>query len=223
MGRALLFCRITDSHITDRRSGMLRIRTAIALGAIAVVAITSGTASANTRIVEKKKAPPVSLAKAAAWVAIGTALNLKPDQPAPEQFTDPAAPRVQQLSALVKGLSFKGVGAQTFARTAPDASDPSRLVGNYIVKVIVFGNAADAKKFRAADSKEVTDRGALKQVATYRDGVVLDDTQGHINVMYTIGNVAVDVRTGIAENGAGSGVTDAKHVADAVLANSKKA
>jgi hypothetical protein len=39
--------------------------------------------------------------------------------------------------------------------------------------------------------------------------------------MFTIGNVAVDVRTGVTENGAGSGVADAKKVAAAVVANSK--
>jgi len=96
------------------------------------------------------------------------------------------------------------------------------LIGNYIVKAVVFRNAGDAKKFRAADSKEVTDHGALKEVAKYRDGVVLDDGQGHVNVMFTIKNVAVDVRTGVAENGPGTGVVDAKNVAAVIVANSKK-
>jgi hypothetical protein len=39
--------------------------------------------------------------------------------------------------------------------------------------------------------------------------------------MFTIGNVAVDVRTGVAEKGAGTGVTDAKKTADAIVAKSK--
>src|SRR4051794_28506046 len=71
----------------DRRLRMPRIRMAIAMGTIGVVALGTGGASASTRIVDKKKPHPTSLAKAAAWVAIGPALNLKPDQPAPEQFT----------------------------------------------------------------------------------------------------------------------------------------
>jgi hypothetical protein len=100
------------------------------------------------------------------------------------------------------------------------------------VKVVVFKSAADAKEFRDADSKEVTDRTqtstayvvtpSLKQVGTYKDGVVLDDTQGHINVMFTIGNVVIDIRTGITEPTPGDGVTDIKKVAAAVVANSKK-
>jgi hypothetical protein len=189
-----------------------------ALSAIAIV--SAGPAQAS--VAEKKKPKVIPLATAAAWVAVGPALGLNPDQPAPEQFTDSTAPRVQQIAPLITGLSFKGVGAQTFSRTAADPSDPSRLIGNYIVKVVVFKTAADAKKFRVADTKEVTDRGALEKVGTYRDGDVLDDGQGHINVMYTIGNVAVDVRTGVTETGAGTGVTDAKNVAAAILANSKK-
>jgi hypothetical protein len=192
-----------------------------AICALIAIALMSA-AAAPPAVATTKKPKPVPLATAAAWVAVGPALALNPDQPTPEQFTDATAPRVQQIAPLITGLSFKGVGSQTFSRTAPDPTDPSRLVGNYIVKVVVFKTAADAKKFRAADTKEVTDRGALKKVGTYRDGDVLDDAQGHINVMYTIGNVAVDVRTGVAETGAGTGVTDAKNVAAAILANSKK-
>lgn len=193
----------------------------VAICALTAIAILIAGAAQAT-VGEKKKPKVVPLATAAAWVAVGPALGLDPDQPAPEQFTDSTAPRVQQIAALITGLSFKGVGSQTFSRTAADPSDSSRLIGNYIVKVVVFKTAADAKKFRAADTKEVTDRGALKKVGTYRDGDVLDDGQGHINVMYTIGNVVVDVRTGVSETGAGTGVTDAKNVAAAILANSKK-
>jgi hypothetical protein len=170
----------------------------------------------------KKKAKVVTLAAATPWVDIAAQHKLTADKPAPEQFTDPTSPRVQQISALITGLDFKGIGILTFNRTQPDPSDPSLLVGNYIVKVVVFGSAADAQKFRAADAKEVTDRGALKQVDTYADGVVLDDGQGHINVMFTIGNVAVDVRTGISEPAPGDGVKDIKKIADDIVANSKK-
>lgn len=153
-----------------------------------------------------------------------------PGKPAPEQFTDPAAPAVQLISSHIKGLSFKGVGALSFARTQADPTDASLLIGNYNVKVVVFGSAADAKKFRDADAKEVIDRpanpramvGPFQKVGTYAGGVVLDDTQGHINAMFTIGNVAVDIRTGIAENAPGDGAKDIKKVADAVVANSKK-
>jgi hypothetical protein len=171
---------------------------------------------------KKKKQKAVSLAKAATWVVVGTQLGLNPDQPAPEQFTDPSAPRVQQISALIAGLGFKGVAVQTFSRTQPDAADPTRPIGNYIVKVVVFKNAADAGKFSKADAKEVTDRGALKQVGTYAHGAVLDDVQGHINAMFPIDNVAVDIRTGIAEQAPGDGVKDIKKVAAVVVANSKK-
>ena len=170
----------------------------------------------------KKKQKVVSLAKAATWIAVGTQLGLNPDQPAPEQFTDPAAPRVQQINALINGLGFKGVAVQTFSRTQPDASDPTLPIGNYIVKVVVFKNAVDASKFVKADAKQVTDLGALKQVGTYAHGAVLDDAQGHINTMFPIGNVAVDLRTGIAEQAPGDGVKDIKKVAAVVVANSKK-
>jgi hypothetical protein len=188
---------------------------------------TKYPATATTTKKKKHKKKPtkakvVTLAAATAWVDIAAQHKLTADKPAPEQFTDPTAPRVQQISALITGLDFKGVGILTFNRTQPDPSDPSLLVGNYIVKVVVFGSAADAQKFRAADAKEVTDRGALKQVGTYADGVVLDDGQGHVNLMFTIGNVAVDVRTGISEPTPGDGVKDIKKIGDDIVANSKK-
>jgi hypothetical protein len=52
--------------------------------------------------------------------------------------------------------------------------------------------------------------------------VVLDDGQGHVNLMFTIGNVAVDVRTGISEPTPGDGVKDIKQIGDDIVANSKK-
>jgi hypothetical protein len=218
---------------------LARLVLALLLASALGVASEASSASASvptkhlaTAAESKKRTKKASLAKAAAWVDVATQLNLTPDQPAPEQFTDPSAPQVQQISSLIEGLGFKGVGRQTFSRTQADASDPTRLIGNYIVKVVVFKSAADAKKFRDADSKEVTDRTAtstayvvtpsLKQVGTYKDGVVLDDTQGHINVMFTIGNVVVDIRTGVTEPAPGDGVKDIKKVAAAVVANSKK-
>jgi hypothetical protein len=173
---------------------------------------------------KKKKAKPklTSLATAAAWVDVAAQHKLTADKPAPEQFTDPSAPRVQQISTLISGVNFKGLAILTFNRLQADPTDPSLLVGNYIVKDVVFGSASDAQKFRTADVKEVTDRGSLKNVGTYADGVVLDDTQGHINVMFTIGNVAVDIRIGVTENAPGDGVKDVKKIGDYVVANSKK-
>ena len=183
---------------------------------------SSGTSSSSASGAAAPKADATSLATAAAWVDVATQHKLTADKPAPEQSTDPSAPAVQQISKLIAGLDFKGLAIQTYARTAADPADPTLLIGNYIVKVVVFGTAADAQKFRDADAKEVTDKGKLKKVDTYADGVVLDDTQGHINVMFTIGNVAVDIRTGISEPTPGDGVKDAKKLADDVVANSKK-
>jgi hypothetical protein len=128
---------------------------------------------------------------------------------------------VQQIAALITGLDFQGLAIQTFARTKATAAHPT--YGNYIVKVVVFGSAADAQTFATADAKEVTDKGGLKQVDTYADGVVLDDGQGHINVMFTIGNVAVDIRSGVAENKPGDGVKEIKQLGDDVVANSQTA
>ena len=95
---------------------------------------------------------------------------------------------------------------------------------------VVFKSAADARKFRDADAKEVTSKppstvpglGNLKQVDTYADGVVLDDGMGHINLMFTIGNVAVDIRLGVTENASGDGVKAIKQLGDFVVANSTK-
>ena len=182
----------------------------------------AATAAAQKKPKPKPKPKVTSLATAAAWVDIAAQHKLQADKPAPEQFTDPSAPRVQQISALISGLGFKGLAILTFNRLQPDPADPSLLVGNYIVKDVVFGSASDAQKFRAADAKEVTDRGSLKNVGTYSDGVVLDDAQGHINVMFTIGNVAVDIRIGVTENAPGDGVKDVKKIGDYVVANSKK-
>jgi hypothetical protein len=219
---------IPPSELSRRSSARLVLAlvlaSAISIANEASPASASAPARHSGSVAEKKKPKkkkPVSLAKAAAWVAVGTQLGLNADQPAPEQFTDPAAPRVQQIAALITGLGFKGVAVQTFSRTQPDPSDPTLPIGNYIVKVVVFRSTDDARKFSAADAKEVTDKGSLKQVATYAHGVVLDDAQGHINVMFPIRNVAVDLRSGIAEQAPGDGVKDIKEVAAAVVANSK--
>lgn len=183
---------------------------------------STGVASTSAETSEaSSEADATSLATAAAWVDVAAQHKLTPDQPAPEQSTDPSAPDVQQISDLITGLDFKGVGRQTFNRTTTDPADPTLLIGNFIVKVVVFGSAADAQKFRDADAKEVTDKGKLKKVDTYADDVVLDDTEGHINVMFTIGNVAVDIRTGISEPTLGDGANDAKKLGDDVVANSK--
>jgi len=161
-------------------------------------------------------------------VDIGKQAKLTPDKPAPEQFTDPSAQRVQQISGLIGGLDFKGLAILTYTRLKADAAHPT--YGNYIVKVVVFGSAADAQTFRDADAKDVIDKkysaqsgvGPFKKVDTYADGVVLNDKQGHVNLMFTIGNVAVDIRLGVAENAPGDGVKEIKKLGDYVVANSTK-
>lgn len=198
----------------------LLVASAVGVAGEASLAYASGPAEHAATAATTKK--PTSLATAAAWVNIGTQAKLTADQPAPQQFTDRAAPRVQQISSLITGLGFKGLAVQTFSRTQADPADPSLPIGNYIVEVVVFGSAADARKFRDADAKEVTARGTLKKVGTYRDGVVLDDSQGHINVMFAIGNVVVDIRIGVTEQTPGDGVKEIRKLGDVVVANSKK-
>ncbi len=196
------------------------VASAVGLASDASLAYASGSAELAASVPQKKP-KNTSLAAAAGWVVVDTQAKLQVAAP-PEQSTDPSAPRVQQISSLIAGLSFKGLAVATDSRAQPDPNDPSLLVGNYTVKVVVFGSAADARKFRAADAKDVTAKGSLKKVGTYKDGVVLDDGQGHINVMFTIGNVAVDIRTGVTETSPGTGVKDIKKVAAFVVANSKR-
>lgn len=193
-----------------------RVQRGVAVLAIAAIAATVAGGSAASAKVSAAKAVP--LTTAATWLAIGPDLKLQAGQAG--QATTTAAADMQ-IEALVKGLALQGAAYQTFARTAADPADASRLVGNYITKVFVFKNAADAKKFRDADVKEVLGHKLLEKAGTYKDGTVLYSDQGLVNVMYTIGNVAVDVRTGVTETGPGSGVTDAKNVADAVAAKAK--
>jgi hypothetical protein len=186
----------------------------VVVGVLVAAPATAATATA------KKKPKPVALATAAGWIDVGTQAKLTPFG-TPEQATDASSPRVQQMNALLAGLAFKGLAVDQYARTQPDASDPSLLIGNDILKVIVFGSAKDAQKFKDADVNDVLSKGALKKVDTYADGVVLDDGQGHINTMFTINNVVVDIRTGVAEKAPGDGVKDIKKIADAVVAKSK--
>jgi len=191
------------------------------VGVLALLAIVIGSiAVATPASAAKKKAKPVALATATGWLDVATAAKLTAAG-APQQITDTSSPNLAQMSALLSGLAFKGLGTASYARTQADPSDPSAPIGNYILKVVVFGSAKDAQKFRAADASDVLAKGALKQVDTYGDGVVLQDTQGHVNTMFTINNVAVDIRTGIAEKAPGDGVKDIKKVADAVVAKSK--
>lgn len=211
-----------------RGTALVAMSTAAALvlgacgGGGGTTAATSQPASSSPSVPPVTTPAPAltSLATAAAWVDIGTQAKLTPDKAAPEQFTDPSAQRVQQISALITGLDFQGLAILTYTRAKADAAHPT--YGSYIVKVVVFGSAADAQTFRDADVKEVTDAGALKQVDTYMDGVALDDNEGHINLMFTIGNVAVDIRIGVAENNPGDGVKEIKTFGDYVVANSTK-
>ena len=88
---------------------------------------------------------------AAGGIDVGTQAKLTPFG-TPEQATDASSPRVQQMNALLAGLAFKGLAVGQYARTQPDASDPSLLIGNDILKVIVFGSAKDAQKLRTPTS-----------------------------------------------------------------------
>jgi hypothetical protein len=187
---------------------------ALAVVVLGVVVVATPASAA------KKKPKPVVLATAAGWIDVATQAKLTPFG-TPEQTTDTSSPRVAQMSSLLNGLAFKGLALQMYARTQADPSDPSLLVGNDILKVIVFGSAKDAQKFRDADANDVLAKGALKKVGTYGDGVLLDDGQGHINAMFTINNVVVDIRTGVAEKAPGDGVKDITKIADAVVAKSK--
>ena len=72
-----------------------------------------------------------------------------------------------------------------------------------------------------ADAAQVTGRGALKQVGTVPNGVVLDDGEGHINAMFTINNAVADLRIGVSESQPGAGVTEIKQLANMIVANSK--
>jgi hypothetical protein len=201
-------------------SGIRRSSFAVRVALACALVVLAGALVASPASAAKKKPKPVELAAAAAWLDVGTDTKLAPFG-TPEQATDASSPRVAQMSTLLNGLAFKGLAVRTFARTQPDPSDPSLLVGNDILKVIVFGSAKDAQKFRDADANDVLAKGALKKVGTYGDGVVLDDGQGHINTMFTINNVVVDLRTGVTEKAPGDGVKDIKKIADAVVAKSK--
>ena len=114
---------------------------------LALAAVIVGVFFATPASAAKKKPKPVALATAAGWIDVGTQTKLNPFG-TPEQATDSSSPRVQQMSALLAGLAFKGLQVNQYARTQPDASDPSLLVGNDILKVIVFGSAKDAQKFK---------------------------------------------------------------------------
>jgi hypothetical protein len=201
--------------------GRHRSSTFVRLVLVCAVVAIAGALVVTPATAAKKKPKPVALATAAGWIDVGTQAKLTPFG-TPEQATDTSSPRVQQMSALLAGLAFKGLQVNQYARTQADPSDPSLLVENDILKVIVFGSAKDAQKFRDADVNDVLAKGALKKVDTYGDGVVLDDGQGHINTMFTINNVVVDIRTGVTEKAPGDGVKDIKKIADAVVAKSKQ-
>jgi hypothetical protein len=174
----------------------------------------------KTKKKAKAKAKVATLAAAAAWLTLGPDAKLIA-QGAPQQLTDTSSPFVQQITSLTSGLSFQGLAQANYART-PDPTVTGVPVGNYILKLVVFGTAADAQKFRTADAAQVTGGGKLKQVDTVADGVVLDDSQGHVNGMFTINNVAVDLRIGVSESAPGDGVKEIKALADMIQANAKK-
>jgi hypothetical protein len=158
-------------------------------------------------------------------VDIGTQAKLTPVSGEVHRSGDTAG-AVQQIGALITGLDFQGLAIQTYSRTKATSAHPT--YGNYIVKVVVFGSAADAQAFADADAKEVINHkysansgvGPFKEVDSYMDGPVLEDGQGHINLMFTIGNVAVDM--GVAETSPRGGRTEIWKLGDYIVANSTK-
>src|SRR5262249_55206654 len=161
-----------------------------------------------------------TLAGAAAWLTLGPHAKLIA-QGAPPQLTDTSSPLVPQISSLTSGVSLPGPALPHYARTPPPTVTRAPR-GHYNLQPVVFRTAAGAQKFRTADAAQVTGGGKLKQVDTVADGVVLDDGQGHVNGMFTIDNVAVDLRIGVAESAPGDGVKEIKALADMITANAKK-
>jgi len=107
---------------------------------LALVALAVGSiAVATPASAAKKKSKPVVLATATGWLDVATAAKLTAAG-APQQITDTSSPNLAQMSALLSGLAFKGLGTASYARTQADPSDPSAPIGNYILKVVVFGS-----------------------------------------------------------------------------------
>jgi len=199
---------------------------------VVIVAITVGVGTMSSAFANNRSAASESVASkkklftvgdVTLWVdSWGTQSHLKPEAPTTQQITDPAADALRPYQGVVK-TGFKGVAVQFFTLTQPDPTQPSLLVGSYIVRAFVFGSPSDARKFRDADAKSVTDRRTLVRVGTYRNGILLADTQGHVNDMFAIGNVTVDLRIGVTENTKLAGVNTIKSLQDGFLsvANAK--
>jgi hypothetical protein len=211
--------------MTKHSPGRLALSALIAAFTVAV-GLTSpafaGTRSAaNGSVASKKKL--FAIGDATVWVNNwGTQSHLKPETPAPQQITDPAAAALRPYQDLIKA-GFRGVAIQFFTLTQPDPTQPSLLVGNYIVRAFVFASTGDARKFRDADAKGVTDKRTLVRVGTYQNGILLADTQGHVNDMFAIANVVVDLRIGVTENTKLAGVNTVKTLQDVFssVANAK--
>ena len=165
-----------------------------------------------------------TVSDAAAWLQRwGAASQLPPEQPAPEEITDPGAATLRSYSGLLSSKSgFKGVAVQIYSVAQPNPANPALLEGNYIARAFLFANAGEAKKFRDADAKSVTDRRELVRVGTYRGGILLADTQGLVNDMFPIGNVLVDLRSGVTEPTKMAGVDNMKTLQDKFVATAKR-
>jgi hypothetical protein len=201
----------------------LSVVVAFVIGAAEQASFAYARGPAEHAAARASKKRTFTLGDATLWVEEwGPRSHLTPETPTAEQVTDPAADVLRPYQGLVKP-SFKGVAVQGFTLAQPNPTQPSVLVGSYIARAFVFGAPGDARRFRDADAKSVTDKRALVRIGTYHNGIVLADTQGHVNDMFVIGNVLVDLRIGVTENSKGAGVNDIKGLQDTflTLANSK--
>jgi hypothetical protein len=146
--------------------------------------------------------------------------------PEVQTTTDPESQELQiyegrtfeELLEDFRGLVFQSFyNEATLAPSTPEGEALIRLEGTYIPYFLVFDSAGDAKKFRKADIKDVVAGGQLEKVRKFKNGAILDDGEGHINVMFNVENVVVDIRIGVTESQPGEGVDQAKDVADLIF------
>jgi hypothetical protein len=190
--------------------GVLRRTIAVSLGMIlvAVIAVTNGSspghAAGDTDALEALEGD------------INTGIPAEVDPPPEVQTTtDPNSPELEiyegeKLTGLLE--DFDGLVYTTFFSEGQDLLD-----GTYIYYLLLFDSVGDAKKFRAADVKDVVGGGQLEKVGKYKNGAILDDGEGHINVMFNVENVVVDIRIGVTETQPGDGVDQIEDIAELIF------
>jgi hypothetical protein len=203
-----------------------------AAAVIAIIALSQGGSSKPSSLSSKSAvSPPVGAASgapsaaspkvnvdiAAKWLAILQLPGAPPEAGGVTTITDVNDSRLSPLKSQLAGDHFAGFAQRGFTRTTPNPAHPTVTAANYVVSVYVFDGPGDSTAFLNQFLQRDTTAGLTKSGSYATDGVVMQDTSDHVDVLWTQTNAVVRVNVG-SSGPASEQAKDATDAADLVAA-----